>query len=71
RECGRNLKLYLSRIEKREAAAKRLTLYSKYLPMIAEFSAKAADVKKPDVKPLLKKLGITQEDIKKAPGEGG
>ncbi|MEM0441149.1 MAG: DNA topoisomerase VI subunit B [Candidatus Caldarchaeum sp.] len=63
RECGRNLKLYLSRIEKREAAAKRLSLYAKYLPMIAEFSAKAAGTKKPDIKPLLKKMGITEKEL--------
>ena len=62
RECGRNLKLYLSRIEKREAAAKRLSLYTKYLPMIAEFAAKTAGTSKPNIKPLLKKLGITQQE---------
>jgi DNA topoisomerase VI subunit B len=66
RECGRNLKLYLSRIEKKEAAAKRFSIYAKYLPMIAEFSAKAAGVKKPDIKPLLKKLGITDKELEKA-----
>lgn len=66
RECGRNLKLYLSRIEKREAAAKRLSLYAKYLPMIAEFSAKAAGVKTPEVKPVLKKLGIPLKELEKA-----
>jgi DNA topoisomerase-6 subunit B len=62
RECGRNLKLYLSRIEKREAAAKRLSLYTKYLPMIAEFAAKTVGTSKPNIKPLLKKLGITQQE---------
>ncbi|MEM4189375.1 MAG: DNA topoisomerase VI subunit B [Candidatus Caldarchaeum sp.] len=70
RECGRNLKLYLSRIERREAAVKRLTLYAKYLPMISEFSAKAADVKKPDVKPLLKKLGIGEQELKALEKQG-
>ncbi|MEM1943465.1 MAG: DNA topoisomerase VI subunit B [Candidatus Caldarchaeum sp.] len=71
RECGRNLKLYLSRIEKREAAAKRLSMYTKYLPMIVEFSAKAAGLEKPDVKPLLKKLGIASEDLKDARKKSG
>ncbi len=65
RECGRQLKLYLSRIERREAAVKRLTHYTKYLPMIAEFSSAAAGVKKPDIKPLLKKIGIPERELKK------
>jgi hypothetical protein len=34
--------------------------------MIAEFSAKAAGVKKPDIKPVLKKLGITDKELEKA-----
>jgi len=62
RECARNLKAYLSRIEKREAREKRLGIYAKYLPKIAEFSAATAGIKKPpDVKPLLKKLGVTAD----------
>ncbi|MDW8063993.1 MAG: DNA topoisomerase VI subunit B, partial [Candidatus Caldarchaeum sp.] len=69
RECGRNLKLYLSRIEKREAAAKRLSLYTKYLPMIAEFAAKAADMRKPDIRPLLKKMGIQEIEQKSSASE--
>jgi len=70
RECGRNLRLYLSRIEKREAAAKRLSLYAKYLPMIAEFSSKAAETEKPDVKELLKKLGFSEKQLSKNVEEG-
>lgn len=62
RECARNLKAYLSRIEKREASEKRLGIYAKYLPKIAEFSATAAGLKRPpDVRALLKKLGVTKE----------
>jgi DNA topoisomerase-6 subunit B len=65
RECARNLKAYLSRIEKREAREKRLSIYAKYLPKIAEFSAATAGLKKPpDVRPLLKKLGVTPELVK-------
>ncbi|GBC69309.1 Type 2 DNA topoisomerase 6 subunit B [archaeon HR01] len=64
RECARNLKAYLSRIEKREAREKRLGIYAKYLPKIAEFSAATAGLKKPpDVNSLLKKLGVTEEHI--------
>ncbi|HIQ29921.1 MAG TPA: DNA topoisomerase VI subunit B [Candidatus Caldiarchaeum subterraneum] len=67
RECARHLKLYLSRIEKREAAAKRLSIYAKYLPKIAEFAAKAAEKPQPpDVMPLLKKIGVTKEMVDKA-----
>jgi len=64
RECARHLKSYLTRIEKREATAKRLGVYAKYLPKIADFAAKAAGRRKaPDVGLLLKKMGVTEEMI--------
>ncbi len=67
RECARHLKLYLSKIEKREAVAKRLSIYAKYLPKIAEFSAKTAGREKaPDVSQLLKKIGVTAEMVAQA-----
>ena len=70
RECARHLKLYLSKIEKREAAAKRLSIYAKYLPKIAEFAAKTAErPKPPDVMPLLKRMGVTKEMVAKAKEE--
>ncbi|MEM0445702.1 MAG: DNA topoisomerase VI subunit B [Nitrososphaerota archaeon] len=66
RECARHLRLYLSKLEKREAAKKRLNIYAKYLPKIARFSSELADQKPPDIMPLLKRLGITDDMLAEA-----
>ncbi|MCS7094492.1 MAG: DNA topoisomerase VI subunit B [Thaumarchaeota archaeon] len=59
RECARNLRLYLSRLEKGEAAKRRLSVYARYLPMIAKNSAYVAGTDPPDVMPLLRSIGVT------------
>lgn len=65
REAARALKNYLSRIERREAKKKRLDIFAKYLPKIAQFSAKLSNRKKvPNIEPLLKSIGLEEIEIK-------
>ncbi len=57
REVGRKLKLYLSRREHLEQEKKKLDVFGRYLPKVAEFSTKLSKEKKvPDVSPLLNKV---------------
>lgn len=65
REVARRLKAYLSRKEKAKRERARLSVFMKYLPKIAEFSAKlAGEEKVPDVRPLLKRVRrIGGEDV--------
>ena len=56
REVARKLQLYLAHKERKKAAMRRLGVFAKYLPMIAEFSSKLAGRPKPDVRPLLEKV---------------
>ncbi len=66
RECARELKRYLIKVEKRTVAIKRLSIYAKYLPKIAKFSAELIDRKEPpDVTKLLKKMGVTPDIMEK------
>ncbi len=59
REVARRLKGHLRRIERREASKKRLSIFVKYLPKIARFSARLAHQKRaPSVRPLLESLGL-------------
>jgi DNA topoisomerase-6 subunit B len=66
REVARNLKLYLSRKEHLAKERRRLDVFEKYLPKVAQFSTKLSKQKKePDVKPLLKsvmKYGAEEEE---------
>ncbi len=66
REACRDLKLYLSRKEHLAKEKRRLDVFEKYLPKVAQFSTKLARQKKePDVEPLLKsvmKYGAEEED---------
>ena len=68
REAGRNLKLYLSKKEHLLREKKRLDVFERYLPKVAQFSTKLAKKKKePDVKALLKsvmKYGAEEEGQK-------
>lgn len=66
REAARELKRYLSRIEKRETAMRRLNIYARYLPLIAKFAASLANKKPPNIDRLLSSLGIDQEMVKEA-----
>ena len=63
REAARELKLYLSRIEKRETAIKRMNVYARYLPLIAKFAARLADKKPPKIDGLLKPMGIDEKIV--------
>lgn len=66
RECARELKSYLIRLEKRAATLKRVNIYAKYLPKIAKFSASLAGRKEvPDIRRLLRKMGVTDEILEK------
>jgi len=56
REVARRLELYLSRQEKVKREQKRLTIFSKYLPKIAEFSTRLAGKENvPDIDLLLRR----------------
>src|SRR5438552_1994484 len=57
REASRNLRIYLSRREHLAQEKKRVDVFEKYLPKMAQFSTKLSKSKKePDIKPLLKGL---------------
>ncbi len=66
REVGRNLRLYLSKREHLTQEKRRLDVFEKYLPKVAQFSTKLAREKKePDIKPLLKgvmRYGAEEEE---------
>ncbi len=66
REVGRNLRLYLSKREHLTQEKRRLDVFEKYLPKVAQFSTKLAKEKKePDIKPLLRgviKYGAEEEE---------
>lgn len=64
REAARHLKLYLSKIEKRQTAVKRLNIYAKYLPIIAKCVGDIVDKKPPDISKLLSRLGIDEGTLK-------
>jgi DNA topoisomerase-6 subunit B len=65
REVGRQLQHFLSRQEHVHMEKRRLSVFSKYLPKIAQFSAKLAGKEKlPDIEKLLKsvkKFGTEEE----------
>jgi DNA topoisomerase-6 subunit B len=57
REASRNLRIYLSHREHLAQEKKRVDVFEKYLPKVAQFSTKLSRSKKePDIKPLLKGL---------------
>src|SRR5436309_1489398 len=66
REVGRNLRLYLSKREHLTQEKRRLDVFEKYLPKVAQFSTKLAKEKRePDIKPLLRgviKYGAEEEE---------
>jgi len=56
REVARKLRAYLSKRERALKEKKRLGVFSKYLPKIAEFSARVVGKEPPDVEKLLRKV---------------
>jgi DNA topoisomerase-6 subunit B len=64
REALRKLGLYLSKKGSMEAVQRKMNIYSKYLPMIAQFSKELAEQKRP---PRYRKLiGIDEVDEKES-----
>lgn len=62
REAGRQLKRFLSKQEYIEKERKRLTVFSKYLPKIAQFSTELAEKEKPpDIEKLLRSVKTLEE----------
>ncbi|HDM26719.1 MAG TPA: DNA topoisomerase VI subunit B, partial [Candidatus Bathyarchaeota archaeon] len=57
REVARKLGYYLSKKEKAIREQKRLGVFAKYLPKIAEFSSKLVDREPPDIEVLLRRIG--------------
>ncbi len=43
--CARNLRIYLSRVEREERSAKRASIFEKYMPYIAQFATKLSGKK--------------------------
>ncbi|MEM3953071.1 MAG: DNA topoisomerase VI subunit B, partial [Nitrososphaerota archaeon] len=64
REAARQLKLYLSKIEKKKMTIKRLNVYAKYLPIIVKCSAELAGKKIPDISKLLAQIGIDEKTLR-------
>ncbi|MEM3745036.1 MAG: DNA topoisomerase VI subunit B [Candidatus Bathyarchaeia archaeon] len=63
REVARQLGAYLSRKERVKREKARLSVFAKYLPKIAEFSAKLAGKNEvPSVRELLRRAGKIEED---------
>ncbi|MEM2773855.1 MAG: DNA topoisomerase VI subunit B, partial [Nitrososphaerota archaeon] len=64
REAARQLKLYLSKIEKKKMTIKRLNVYAKYLPIIVKCSAELTGKKIPDISKLLAQIGIDEKTLR-------
>lgn len=59
RSIARHLRLYISRRIRLAKERRRLSIFEKYLPKIAEFSAKLCDRERPpDIAPLLKAVSL-------------
>ena len=72
RSIARHLRLYISRRIRLAKERRRLSIFEKYLPKIAEFSAKLCDREKPpDIKPLLKAVSLevpeTESPLREVP----
>ncbi|MBQ03993.1 DNA topoisomerase VI subunit B [Candidatus Bathyarchaeota archaeon] len=66
RTSARSLRLFISRSIRIAKERRRLDIFAKYLPKIAEFSTKLSDKETPpDIKPLLIAVGGKIPDVKK------
>jgi DNA topoisomerase-6 subunit B len=64
RSIARHLRLYISRRIRLAREKRRLSIFEKYLPKIAEFSAKLCDRERPpDVKPLLEAVSLEVPEV--------
>ncbi len=66
RTAARFLRVYISRSIRVARERRRLDIFSKYLPVIAEFSAKLSDKDNlPNIEPLLKAVSATIPEVEK------
>jgi len=65
REASRGVRVYISRKFRIARERRRLNIFNKYLPKIAEFSAKLAEKPLPDVEPLLEVVSTNIPDVEK------
>jgi DNA topoisomerase-6 subunit B len=65
REASRGVRVYISRKFRIARERRRLNIFNKYLPKIAEFAAKLAEKPLPDVEPLLEMVSTTIPDVEK------
>jgi DNA topoisomerase-6 subunit B len=66
RRAARSLRLYIARSIRIARERRRLDIFGKYLPKIAEFSAKLSDKEEPpDVEPLLKAVSVSIPEVER------
>ncbi|RLI09640.1 DNA topoisomerase VI subunit B [Candidatus Bathyarchaeota archaeon] len=66
RSAARSLRLYIARSIRLAHEKRRLNIFGKYLPKIAEFSAKLSDREEPpDVRPLLAAVSASLPEVEK------
>lgn len=66
RHIARYLRLYISRNIRYAKEKRRLNVFEKFLPKIAEFSARLADkTEPPDIKPLLNAVGAELPEVER------
>lgn len=71
REVARDLRIFISRSYKMERQRHRLNIFSKYLPIIAEFAQKLSDMQgPPDIKRLLNEV-LTEKPEEEEEENGG
>lgn len=66
RTAARSLRLYIARSIRVARERRRLDIFNKYLPKIAEFSTKLSERgEQPDIEPLLQVVGATIPEVEK------
>ena len=66
RTVARSLRLFISRSIRIARERRRLDIFGKYLPKIAEFSTKLSDQEElPDIEPLMEAVSVSLPDVEK------
>ncbi len=66
RQLARHLRLYISRSIRIARERRRLSVFERFLPKIAEFSTRLADREEvPDITPLLSAVGASLEEVER------
>jgi DNA topoisomerase-6 subunit B len=65
REASRGVRRYFNRRFRIARERRRLNIFSKYLPVIAEFSSKLAEKEMPDIEPLLSVVSTDIPEVEK------